>query len=169
MPGPSTYPLRLYLGKPGSGKTYAAQRYVERARRAGDPFVIAHDVKRQWEGLADVCLDTQQWELIGYREAPVGTIWVVDEADLVLHHAAKRGSTARDLLRRGRDRRYRLVIITQRPQLVMPEVRNFATRVQAFRQQTELETTWLVKNFGFDTARLMALPKFRCLVWKDTD
>jgi hypothetical protein len=161
------FPARLYLGPPGSGKTFSAREYVKKLlelpRR---PFIVAHDPEGDWDDLADLALDTDEWNVLGYREMPRGTVWIVDEAHEVLTHGTKHTSTAHKLLTKGRHRGYRLVIITQRPQEIHPRARGVAKYVKVFRFDNDLDTGFLARNWGFDEEKLRRLGLYRSMTWR---
>jgi DNA helicase HerA-like ATPase len=158
-----TLPVMVYIGPPGCGKSYAAKRMIDRYRDHGR-FVVAHDITGEWSNHADAIFSTDEFLRIGWKELPRGAFIVVDEAPLVVPHAAKAGNLVFDVLTKGRHRGYGIVCITQRAADVNRVVTAHATRVQAFRTYEPRDLTYL-KARGFDEEKVKNLGQYQSITW----
>ena len=156
-------PILVFLGPPGSGKSYAAKRMVDRYYDHGR-FVVAHDNTGEWSRHAHLCLDTAQFERLGWRELPHNSVIVLDEASRVLTHRHKAGDIGYDLCTEGRHRGYVIVICTQRAADVHRVATAHATRIQTFRVHEPRDLAYLAER-GFDRDQVKRLAQYRSLTW----
>ena len=163
--------VKLFLGPPGSGKSYASKYLANEQATAEGRIIVAHDPMGEWYGRADYTYPTVwYWGPLLNSPNPVenfaaGSCHVIDEADMVLPKAAGQWTAARDLLNYGRHRKLLVYLACRRPAALHNDALAFATEVWCFKSSLPRDLKVYEEWFGFSREQILALPEYHALVW----
>ena len=166
MSGPSKFPVLLYLGPPGTGKTELMRKHIRPFVKSKRSVIIANDPEGQFEEYGFYTIAPIDWAKVDWDGWPDDTIFVLDEVQLICPSSAGETNHIRMLLNFGRGRGFRIFATSRRPTAINIELTAFASTVFGFRTTHPRDLKWFRDAFGPDFADAIAeAPQFQPVVW----
>lgn len=169
---PKTFPISLYFGPPGSGKSYRMKADFkafigEMAKGSVEPgIVVAFDQFDEFNGMKHYTLTEEEFWNLDYTDYPYGTVFVWSDCHLLIPSKDRFNNPLITLLSYGRHRGFRIFADSQRPANVHTSLCGYATEVKLFRSTSVNDIKYYETQFGANREEISALKKYEFWRWK---
>jgi len=169
---PKTFPINLYFGPPGSGKSYRMRQdfvaFIDRMRQGKEypGIIVSFDQFDEFKGLKHYTLTEQDFWDLDYTDYPMGTTFVWSDCHLLIPSKDRFTNPLITLLSYGRHRGFRIFADSQRPANVHTSLSGYATDVKVFNTASVNDLKYYQNQFGANQSDITSLGKYEFWNWK---